>query len=236
MKISVARHAQVLLARPVLSSPLRKGVLTAWIAVGLIAFGCVSARADILTQTVTKTPSGSDNNVTNSDVLTVFSVTPTFNEFNSSLGTLLSATLTWSASGSLTVTGNNEGQVIMSYDTSSDPEGWNIFGGSTAVGLSISGTDSLGLAGVTGTGTFNEGPFLETYQLQQGYFIPAATFSTGSTSGTFTLTYDYTPPGAPPPPPPSVPEISSVSSLSTAVLLLFAIQFARSRRKGVGQA
>jgi hypothetical protein len=214
---------------------LRKGIAAGWIAAGLVAFACGSAFADTITQPVTETPSGSDNNVSNSDVLGVFSVTPTFNEFNPSLGTLDSATLTWSATGSLTVTGNNEGQAIMSYDTSSDTETWNIssFGGSMTVDFSINGTDALSLSSVTGTGTFNAGAFSETYQLQEGFFPDS--YTTGPTSGTFTLTYGYTPEAPPPPPTNPVPEISSVSYLSTTILLLAVVLRARARREHSAQ-
>jgi hypothetical protein len=214
---------------------VRKGIAAGWIAAGLVALACGSAFADTIVQPVSESPSGSESGITNSDVLGVFSVTPTFNEFNPTLGTLDSATLTWSASGSLTVTGNNEGQAVMSYDTSSDTETWNIFGGSTAVSFSISGTDDLSLASVTGTGTFNAGAFAETYQLQQGYFIPAASYSTGPTSGTFTLTYVYTLPVPPPPPGNTVPEVSSVSYFPAGILLFIVAFRARARRKDSAQ-
>jgi hypothetical protein len=214
---------------------LRNGIAAGWIAAGLVALACGSAFADTIVQPVSETPSGSSNNITNSAVLGVFSVTPTFNDFNPTLGTLNSATLTWSATGSLTVTGNNEGQAVMSYVTSSDTESWNIFGGSTTVNFSISGTDDLSLASVTGTGTFNAGAFAETYQLQQGYFVPAASYSTGPTSGTFTLTYVYTLPVQPPPPGNTVPEVSSVSYLPAGMLLLVVALRARTRRQHSAQ-
>jgi hypothetical protein len=57
----------------------------------------------------------------------------------------------------------------------------------------------MALAGLTGNGTVNEGDFDETFQLAQGYF--PASYATGTTSGTFTLTEDYTP-DAPPLPHP----------------------------------
>jgi len=214
-----------------------RDMATGWIAAGLVILACGSARADIITQSVTETPSGSNSNVTNSKVLGVFSVTPTFNEFDPSLGTLISATLTWNATGSLTVTGNNEGQAILSYDTSNDTESWNIYGGSTVLDFSISGTDHLSPASVTGTGTFNAGAFAETYQLQEGFFPD--TFTTGATKGTFTLTYDYAPPGVNPDPSPqtpgsTVPEVSSVSYLFTTVLLLGLALASRARRSAQG--
>jgi hypothetical protein len=84
----------------------------------------------------------------------------------------------------------------------------------------------MALAGLTGNGTVNEGDFDETFQLAQGYF--PASYATGTTSGTFTLTEDYTP-DAPPPPPPrgspayyglrATPELSSFTYLLTALLL-----------------
>ena len=112
----------------------------------------------------------------------------------------------------LTVTGNNEGQAVMSYETSSDTEPWNIFGGSTNLSFSLSGSESLSLGSVTGTGTFTQGTFAETYQFQQGFF-PAG-FSTSSTTGTFTLTYDYTNGVA------AVPEVSSITYLFSIVSLI----------------
>jgi hypothetical protein len=156
----------------------------------LLSLGSVPAQATLMSsQTVSFNPSGSNNNVTNGHLVTVFNVTPTFNKFNPGLGTLLAATLQWVGTGSLIVGGNNEGVAIMSYALSADTETWNIFGGSTTLNFSISGSESLDLAASTGTGTFSPSNFTETYQLQQGFF--PATFSTGTTSGNFTLEYDY---------------------------------------------
>ena len=157
----------------------------------LLGFAGSLAQADVLTltQTVNLSPSGSNGNVTNGHLLTAFEVSPSFNQFDPATGTLVSATLGWNGTGSMTVNGNFKGQGIMSYETSSDTEGWNIFGGSTIVNFSISGTELLNLAVVTGTGTFSQGDFRETFQLQEGFF--PASFTTGSTTGTFTLTYAY---------------------------------------------
>jgi hypothetical protein len=172
----------------------RKTVARGAVAIAFAVCACVAARADSLVQTVTLTPSGSNDNVTNGDVYTVFNDAVNFNQFNSTLGTLNSATLSWSGAGSLTVGGNFEGQATMSYQTSSETEGWNIDGGSTTVDFSISsgGDESLSLAGLTGSGAVTEGSFDETFQLSQGLFPDS--FATGPTSGTFTLAYDYTPP------------------------------------------
>ena len=209
-------------------SHIRNGLLTTSLAGALVVLACSSARADIIvTETVTENPSGSDSNVTNGHVLTVFTDTPAFAKFDSMLGTLISATLSWSATGSLTVTGNNEGQAIMSYATSADTETWNIFGGQTTLNFSISGSEALTLSDVTGTGNFNEGPFAETYQLQQGFFPDM--FSTGATAGTFTVKFDYTVPGPPPPPPP-VPEPAGLTYF-TALSLGALVLYSRARRK-----
>lgn len=212
-------------------SLLAKTISAAALAVFVMA-GCVSTRAATETFSDTLTPSGSDDNVTNGDQLTVFSDDVSFEQFNPSLGTLDSATLSWGATGSLTVGGNMEGQAIMSFITS-DTETWNIFGGTTTVGFSINGSEGLSLAGLTGTGGVSEGDFAETFQLQGGYFIPTVTYQTGASSGTFTITYNYTPAGAPPPPPPppppSVPEMSSVSYLFTSVSFIGLFLFARRR-------
>ena len=173
----------------------------------LAGFACKEAQASTITQTLTLTPSGSNGNVTNGHLLLVFDVSPSFNQFNPALGPLNSAELVWTGSGSLTVTGNNEGVAVMSYETTSDAETWNIFGGSTAVNFSLSGSELLNLATVTGTGTFHQGDFKETYQLQQGFF--PATFSTGPTTGTFTFTYDY-----------GTPEPASIMMVSAGIALL----------------
>lgn len=194
---------------------LRKTVVRSTAVIAFAVCACAAVRADDVVQTVTLTPSGSDSRVTNGSVVTVFSDPVAFSKFNSTLGTLTSATLSWSGTGSLTVSGNMEGQAIMSYQTSSDTESWNIYGGSTAVDFSISSSESLALAGLTGSGTVTEGSFDETFQLAEGYF-PAG-FATGSTSGAFTLTYGYTPVGEPVSP---APELPSFTYLFTALLLL----------------
>jgi hypothetical protein len=164
------------------------GARVAWAL--LLGLGSVPAQAAFLTsQSVSFTPSGSDSNVTNGKTVTVFSVTPSFTKFDPGLGTLTAATLEWVGTGSLVVGGNNEGQAIMSYALSTDTETWNIYGGSTTLNFSISGSEALDPVAATGIGTFSPTKFTETYQLQQGFF--PATFSTGPSSGTFTLEYDY---------------------------------------------
>lgn len=198
---------------------LRKTASRGALVLALAAFACAAVRADTEVQTQTLTPSGSSDNVTNGDVITVFSDAVTFDQFNSSLGTLTGATLAWSATGSLTVGGNLQGEATMAYGASFDNETWNIQGGTTTVDFSISspGPEILNVAGLTGTGTLNEGNFVETFQNQGGYFPDS--FSTGTTSGSFVLTYDYTP-LAPPPPAPAVPELPSFAYLFTALLLV----------------
>jgi hypothetical protein len=159
-------------------------------AAAALGFGSAPAQAGLMSiQTVSYNPSGANNNVTNGHLVTVFSLTPTFNMFDPALGTLVTATLQWTGAGSLTVFGNNEGVAVLSYGTSSDAETWNIYGGSTTVNFSIGGSESLDPATVTGFGKVSKGNFMETYQLQQGFF--PASFSTGPTSGTITLEYDY---------------------------------------------
>src|SRR6266446_1267308 len=123
----------------------------------LLGFGARPACARTVTQTVNLTASGSNNNVTNGHTVTVFSLAaPSFSKFDPSLGTLFSAT--FQGTGSLVVGGNNEGRAIMSYETSSDTETWNIYGGSTTLNFAIAGSESvLDLTTVTGIGTFTRG-------------------------------------------------------------------------------
>jgi len=204
--------------------------------VALILSASISARANTIVQIVTETPSGSNSNVTNGHPQTVFSVVPTFNQFNPADGTLVSATLSWSASGILDLTATTFGGAVyangiagMSYQTTADNETWKIPVDTTTVNFSISGSESLTLADVTGTGSFDEGPFAETYQLQGGLFPDS--FSTGPTSGTFTLTYDFTPVTNTA----TVPEPASALYLFTTIPLLALSWFARataSRRQG----
>jgi hypothetical protein len=193
---------------------LRNTVARGAVVIAFALCACAAARADNIVQPVTLTPSGSNDNVTNGNTFTVFSVPVDFIQFDSTLGTLTSATLSWLGTGSLTVGGNFEGQAIMSYRSSSDNEGWNIYGGNTTVDFSISGVDSLSLAGLTGSGTVTEGYFDETFKNTAGDFPD--TYATGATSGTFTLTYDYTPAGEPS----VVPELSSFTYIFTTLLLV----------------
>ena len=191
----------------------------------LLGFGARPACAGTVTQTVNLTASGSNNNVTNGHTVTVFSLAaPSFNKFDPSLGTLFSATFQWTGSGSLVVGGNNEGRAIMSYETSSDTETWNIYGGSTTLNFAIAGSESvLDLTTVTGIGTFTRGTFLETYQLQQGFF--PATFSTGPTSATVTLQYGYRTQADVD----AVPEPSAMTYALSSVWVLWGL-----RRRGFG--
>jgi len=185
----------------------------------LLGLGVPPARAGAVTQTVSLNASGSNNNVTNGHTVTVFSLAPTFNKFDPALGTLFSATFQWTGTGSLVVGGNNLGRAIMSYETSSDTETWNIYGGSTTLNFAISGSESLlDLTAVTGIGTFTRGVFLETYQLQQGFF--PATFSTGTTSATITLQYGYRTQAELD----AVPEPSTVAYILSGVLALWRLR------------
>lgn len=199
---------------------LRKTAARGAMILAFAVCACAAAHANSIVQTVTLTPSGSNDNVTNADVLTVFSDPVSFNQFNSSLGTLTSATLSWTGSGSLTVGGNLQGEAILSFLTSSDPQTWNIFGGATTVDFSISsgGNQSLSLTGLTGSGTVDEGAFLETFQNQGGLYPDS--YATGTTTGTFVLTYDYTVAAPPPPPPAATPELPSFAYLFTALLFV----------------
>jgi len=185
----------------------------------LLGFATRPVRAGTVTQTVNLTASGSNNNVTNGHTVTVFSLAPSFSKFDPSLGTLFSATFQWTGTGSLVVGGNNEGRAIMSYETSSDTETWNIYGGSTTLNFAVGGSESvLDLTTVTGIGTFTRGTFLETYQLQQGFF--PATFSTGPTSATVTLQYGYRTQGDQD----AIPEPSTVSYVLPSILALWLLR------------
>jgi hypothetical protein len=189
------------------------------VVIAIAGCACTAAYADTLVQTVILTPSGSDSRVTNGDVYTVFNDAVDFNQFNSTLGTLTSATLSWTGTGSLTVSGSYggfDGQAIMSYRTSSDTETWStdLYGDSTTVNFSISGVDSLSLAGLTGSGSVNEGSIDETFQNTGGTFPDM--YDTGSTTGTFTLTYGYSPSGEPS----DVPELSSFTYFFTTLVLV----------------
>jgi hypothetical protein len=179
---------------------LRKMVARGAVVIAIAGCACTAAYADTLVQTVILTPSGSDSRVTNGDVYTVFNDAVDFNQFNTTLGTLTSATLSWTGTGSLTVSGSYggfDGQAIMS-----------------TVNFSISGVDSLSLAGLTGSGSVNEGSIDETFQNTGGTFPD--TYDTGSTTGTFTLTYGYSPSGEPS----DVPELSSFTYFFTTLVLV----------------
>src|SRR5437667_12902432 len=107
----------------------------------------------------------------------------------------------------------------MSYETSSDTETRNIYGGSTTLNFAIGGSESLlDLAAVTGIGTFTQGTFLDTYQLQQGFF--PATFSTGPTSATVTLQYGYRTQGEQD----AIPEPSAVTYVLSSVVALWGLR------------
>ena len=88
---------------------LRKMVVRGAVVIAFAVCACAAVRADNITQTVILTPSGSNGNVTNGNVFTVFNDPVAFNQFNSTLGTLNSATLSWSGAGSLTVSGSYVG-------------------------------------------------------------------------------------------------------------------------------
>jgi hypothetical protein len=71
----------------VFEGSVRRNVSAVGLVVGLVAFGLVSARADTIgIGTFAASPGGSDSEFTNGSLKTVLSFTPTFEQFDPTLG------------------------------------------------------------------------------------------------------------------------------------------------------
>ena len=147
------------------------------------------ARAAVITQTDNFGPLGQTlSNLTTGGPYTFATDSPAFNLFDTSLGTLLSATLNWEITGTEDGTGNFAGTGIFSYagqsqtvtfDTVTDPGPKN---------FDFTGTKSLTLASVIGTGTFAPSTFTATMS-QSGYFPWSGSMT--DILGTVSLSYTY---------------------------------------------
>lgn len=119
-----------------------------------------------------------------------FSIVPTFNLFDTSLGTLNSATLSWNVTGHVTLAGNFGATAYLSYsgksvskaaDTDNDPP--------NDVDFSFIDSLALATASVEGLGPTNFGPFVGSIGNHSGYFTWGGTLTA---NGKISLVYDYT--------------------------------------------
>ena len=170
------------------------GVLLAG-ALVVSALGATTAKATVITETDSLGPlSNTLSHLTTGGPFTFITASPSFTQFNSGLGTLVSATLTWAITGSENGTGNFAGTGIFSYGGSSQTVTFDTISDPGPKSFNFTGTDTLSLAAATGSGSFVPSVFDGTIQ-QSGFFPWGGTMSA---SGSITLTLDYNASGGTP--------------------------------------
>lgn len=159
-------------------------VLTALTVATASVTGSTPVQAATATQTATVSANGSRNDITSGVDVTIATDSATFDQFDPSLGTLTSATLSWSMTGSVSGTGNYEADGRLSFAGRSATTHFEAGTGTTAIAFNSS-ADVTGAA--VGTGTFTRDVVAEVRN-HSGTFPWGATMSF---SGTITLTYEY---------------------------------------------
>jgi len=170
-------------------------VMTRDICMAAVLSTCIgAAQAALVTETFIVAADVTQSGFTNQPPKTFFSLLPVFDQFDPSLGTLNSASLSWVTTGHVTAIGDLEAQGVLSYQGHSASKNVDTDGSPpNSQDFAFDSGSTLGsLAGLEGLGQVNIGNFVGTVAEVFGTFPWGATLSV---SGTITLTYDYTPGG-----------------------------------------
>jgi hypothetical protein len=180
-----------------------------------------ASQATIIVTSSTSNYTTSGVSVSDAGTTTFIDETPTFEQFDASLGRLTSATLEYAISGDINLFGGSYapaphgfavGNISFSYNGQSQVKNFDInsFGSVT-----MGGPDNiinLDLLDVIGVGTFDLGKFLAIYTFDEGTFL-SGVLDTSSADIDFTLTYQYIKPNTS-----SVPEPGSLTLLSLGLV------------------
>jgi len=165
------------------------GGLAVCAIVGAMALGGTAAQASIITQTDNFGPlSNTLTHLTTGGPYTFVTASPSFNQFNSVLGTLVSASLSWTMTGSENGSGNFAGTGVFSYGGQSQTVTFDTITDPGPKTFDFAGSELLSLAAVIGSGTITPSTFNGTIQ-QSGYFPWSGSMT--DVLGTVVLTYDY---------------------------------------------
>jgi hypothetical protein len=169
--------------------PQRAGrLLAASLVAGLLA--TASAHASTITQSDTIGPqSNTFSNLTTGGPFTFLTDTASFNQFDASLGALVSATLSWTITGSENGSGNFAGTGIFSFGGQSQTVTYDTISDPGPKAFNFTGTASLVLGDVTGSGSYDS---LFTGTIQQSGFFPWSG-SMSVDASQITLVYEYEP-------------------------------------------
>lgn len=146
--------------------------------------GAPPAQAAPSVQTRTVSGSGTRNDITSGIDVTIATGSATFDQFDPTIGTLTSATLSWNITGSVSGSGNYEADGRLAFAGRSATTHFESNAGQAAITFNSS-ADVTGAA--VGTGTFTRDVVAEVRN-HSGTFPWGATMSF---SGTITLTYEY---------------------------------------------
>jgi len=166
-----------------------------------LIFGYSASHATVITINSSQEYTTSVVNVSSQSTTKFINETPTFQQFDSTLGSLTSASLEYDISGKIDLFSgsfapNNgkfsTGSVEISFNGESQVKDFDIGAEAT---LFFDGPDNivnLNLIDVIGNGTFDLGKFIAKYTFDTGTFW-SGVLDTTKTQIDFILTYEYTP-------------------------------------------
>ena len=205
-----------------LSARSTRLMLMAVCAAAISAAAASPGHAGVITQTDTFGPlSGGGTRFTTGGPFTFVTASPSFTQFDAGLGSLTSATLSWTITGSETGSGNFAGTGMFSYGGKSQTVTFDTVSDPGPKSFDFVDSDLLSAASVTGLGTFIPSVFTGTMS-QSGFFPWAGSMS--NVDGTVTLTYDFMSASA------AIPEPAALALFGTALAML-GCALRRNRRK-----
>lgn len=189
-----------------------------------------AANATTITENTTIGPLTNTLTETTGGPYTFISTSAVFNQFDPSLGTLNSAALAWTITGSEGGSGNYAGTGVFNFGGQTQTVTFDTVSNPGPKDFNFTGSTAVNLASVTGLGTYSS---LFTATMQQSGLFPWTGTMTLDASQ-ITLTYVYTPAAPPPPPPPEVPEPATLAVFGISLLGFGALRLRKAKGTRAG--